>query len=45
MTHDTTAESWSVFRTEDFDRSVVELARQRDEAEVRLMRALDESPA
>ena len=29
----------------DFDGSVVELARRRDEAEIRLMRALDESPA
>jgi len=32
-------------QAQDFDGSVVELARQRDEAEVRLMRALDESPA
>ena len=32
-------------QAQDFDGSVAELARRRDDAEMRLMRALDESPA
>jgi ketoreductase RED1 len=32
-------------QAQDFDGSVAELAQRRDEAEIRLMRALDESPA